>query len=194
MTKIELISNAISEFAPITTFIVVSEIYGFMDGLYALIIVSTISLVFSWYIEKRVPKFGLIATLGILMFGLLAIISNDPFYIIIKDTLYALSFGLTILVGIIFNRSYLKVLFGDFFAMTDKGWKILTVRWAVFFFILALSNEIARQFLTSNAWIYYKFISVLITWIFAFYQFTLAKRERLPEANEWGLKIRNPLP
>ena len=190
MNKFEIIANGISEFAPITTFIIVSETYGFMDGLVALIIVSVLSLVFSWYVEKRIPKFGLIATFGILMFGILTIVTGNPFFIIIKDTLYALSFGLTILIGIIFKRSYLKVLFGDFFAMTEKGWKILTIRWASFFMLLAISNEIARQMLTPSQWIYYKFISVFVTWIFAFYQFTLSKKERLPEANEWGLRMK----
>lgn len=190
MTKTEIVANGISEFAPITAFIFVSEVYGFMDGLIALIIVSIISLSFSWYVEKRIPKFGLIATLGILMFGILTIITGNPFFIIIKDTLYALSFGLAIFVGILFKRSYLKVLFGDYFAMTENGWRILTIRWASFFMLLAISNEVAREMLTPSMWIYYKFISVFITWIFAFYQFTLAKRERLPEANEWGLKIK----
>lgn len=190
MTKIELFANGVSEFAPITAFIFVSEMYGFMYGLVALIIISMISLVFSWYIEKRIPKFGLIATFGILMFGLLTIITGNPLFIIVKDTLYALSFGLTIFVGILFKRSYLKVLFGDFFAMTERGWKILTIRWASFFLILAVSNEIARQILTPHDWVYYKFVSVFITWIFAFYQFTLARKERLPEANEWGLRVK----
>ena len=190
MTKIELFANGVSEFAPITAFIFVSEMYGFMTGLIALIIVSIISLAFSWYIEKRIPKFGLIAAFGILMFGIITIITGNPFFIIIKDTLYALSFGLTIFIGILFKRSYLKVLFGDFFAMTEKGWKILTLRWACFFMLLAISNEIARQVLTPTNWVYYKFVSVFITWIFAFYQFTLAKKERLPEANEWGLRVK----
>jgi intracellular septation protein len=190
MTKIELFANGVSEFAPIVTFIFVSEIYGFTHGLIALIIASIISLAFSWYIEKRIPKFGLIATFGILMFGIISIITSNPFFIIIKDTLYALSFGLTIFIGILFNRSYLKVLFGDFFAMTEKGWRILTIRWACFFMLLAISNEIARQTLTPNSWLYYKFISVFVTWIFAFYQFTLARKERLPEANEWGLRVK----
>lgn len=190
MNRWELLGNIISEFAPIVAFVVVSEIYGFHRGLVVLIIVAVCSLLLSWSIEKRIPKFGLIASGTILLFGLMSIIMRDPFYIIIKDTLYASSFGIALLIGLIFKRSYLQVLFGDFFLMTERGWKILTIRWMLFFFFLAASNEIARRFLHPEAWVLYKFGAVLLTWAFGFYQFTLVRRERLPGGNAWGLRVK----
>lgn len=190
MTKREIIGNAFGEFAPILTFITVAETHGFHTGLIWLVVVALISLILSWVIERRIPKFGLIASGTILLFGMMSIITHDEFYIIIKDTLYASSFGLALLGGLIFRRSYLQVLFGDFFALTERGWFILTVRWTVFFFLLAISNEIARRFLTEYMWLYYKLAAIVATNIFGFYQFTLTRRERLPEANEWGLRIR----
>jgi intracellular septation protein len=190
MTKRELIGNAFGEFAPILTFVIVAETHSFHIGLIWLVFVAALSLVLSWIIERRIPKFGLVASGTILLFGMMSIVSGDEFYIIIKDTLYASSFGLALLGGLIFKRSYLQVLFGEFFAITEKGWFILTVRWTVFFFLLAASNELARRFLSPELWIYYKLAAVVVTNVFGFYQFTLTRRERLPEANEWGLRVK----
>jgi intracellular septation protein len=190
MTKRELFGNAVGEFAPILTFVLIAEIYDFYIGLISLVVVAALSLILSWVIERRIPKFGLVASGTILLFGVMSIVTRDEFYIIIKDTLYASSFGLALLGGLIFKRSYLQVLFGDFFAISDRGWFILTMRWTAFFFLLAASNEIARRFLVPELWIYYKLAAVVLTNVFGFYQFTLARRERLPEANEWGLRIK----
>lgn len=114
MTKRELIGNAIGEFAPILTFVIIAETHGFHTGLIWLVIVAMLSHVFSWVIERRVPKFGLIASGTILLFGMMSIVTNNEFYIIIKDTLYASSFGLALLGRLISKRSYLQALFGDF--------------------------------------------------------------------------------
>ena len=186
-----LIANSVAEFLPILTFLILSETKGFMFGIKGLIIVAVICILFSWFVEKRLPKFGLFASGTIVFFGSLSLIFDSPFFIIIKDTLYNLFFAMILLVGLFNKKSLLKTFFKDFFLMTDKGWNILSRRWMIFFFALAIGNEIARRLLTPEIWVVYKFIAVLATWIFGFYQFTLAKRERLPEASSWGLRLKH---
>ncbi len=190
MNKNQLIAGVVADFAPIVTFVVAAELTGFMEALLWLVVVAILALLLEWVVSKRLPKFGLVASGTILLFGVMSIITQDEFYIIIKDTLYALSFAIALLLGMFFKRSYLEVLFGDYFAITNRGWRILTYRWMVFFFFLAATNEIARVMLEPEVWVYYKFVAVLMTWVFGFYQFTLTRRERLAEANVWGLHIR----
>lgn len=189
MKKRFLVANALAEFSPIIAFIIASEIYGFFNGISILVVVTVLAISFEWYVARRIPKFGLVAAWTILIFSGISLATHNEFFIIIKDTLYPLSFGLALLLGVLFGRYYLKVLFGDFFAMTDRGWKILTQRWIIFFFLLAIGNELVRNHLTPEVWLYYKFASMIVLWFFGFYQFTLARKERLPEANEWGLRI-----
>ena len=191
MNSWRLIANSLAESLPIFTFLILSETSGFMSGIKGLIVVAIICMLFSWYVEKRIPKFGLFASGTIVFFGSLSLISGNPFFIIVKDTLYNLFFGVVLLVGLFNKTSLLKTFFKDFFAMTDKGWMILSRRWMFFFFLLALGNEIARHVLAPETWIIYKFIAVVVTWIFGFYQFTLARRERLPEASSWGLRLKH---
>lgn len=190
MTKKELVGNIVSEFAPIVTFVAISELSGFMHALRALIVVALFSLLLSWFVEKRIPKFGMIASGTIMLFGALSVATHNPFYIIIKDTLYSFTFGLALLIGLLNGRSYLKSLFGEFFSISEKGWMILTYRWVIFFFLLAISNEIVRRILVPQTWVIYKLCSLLVTWIFGFYQFTLLRRERLPDASRWGFRYK----
>jgi hypothetical protein len=54
---------------------------------------------------------------------------------------------------------------------------------------MTATNEIVWRMLGEGAWIYFRLGLIFILGIFGFYQFTLAKRERLPEASAWGLKV-----
>ncbi len=191
MKRYELVVNGLSEFAPIATFVVAAELSGFMQAVALLVLVSVLVMILEWNVSRRIPKFGLLASGIIFIFASLSLITGSEFFIILKDTLYAFSFAVVILIGLYFDQLYLKMLFGDFFAMTDRGWRILSIRWVFWFMLLGLSNEIARAVLIPESWVYYKLIAVFCTWVFGFYQFTLSRRERSPEANEWGLRVQH---
>jgi intracellular septation protein len=186
---IRLIVNTLCEFIPIVTFVLVSEYVGFIQAVLALIVATTFSTAVSWYMEKHIPKFGITAAGTILFFGVLTLIFNNPFFIIVKDTVYYAGFGIALLLGFWFKKSVFKFFFDDFFAITEKGWRILETRWAIFFLLLAVANEISRHMLEPEDWVEYKLVIVVATWVFGFYQITLSKRERLPEASDLGLRI-----
>lgn len=189
--RARLIANSLAESLPILTFLILSETLGFMVGIKGLMVAALVCILFSWYAEKRIPKFGLFASGTIVFFGALSLIFNNPEFIIIKDTLYNAFFGIVLLIGLFQKKSLLKAFFNDFFIMTDKGWTTLSRRWMIFFFLLAITNEVARMLLTPQTWLIYKACAVVTTAIFGFYQFTLARKERLPEASAWGLRLKH---
>ena len=190
MNRVEFIGSVISEFLPIATFVVVSERFGFKEGLEALMVTATLAVLLSWFIEKRVPKFGLFASSIILFFGALSLAFHNPFFIIVKDSIYYGIFSLALAIGTLIDRSPFRMFFEDFFAMSERGWNILSTRWAVFFCLLAVGNELVRQHYSPEQWVGYKFWILIVTWIFGFYQFTVIRRERLPEANTWGMRMK----
>jgi intracellular septation protein len=189
VTKKELIINMLAEFLPIAAFVVASETVGFRYGLRVLIIATAIALVLSILIEKRIPRFGLFASGTIFLFASLSMAFRTPFFIIIKDTLYYAGFGVALLVGIFIERSPFKFFFEDFMAISERGWRIISLRWTVFFFLLAIGNELARHMLSPEDWTLYKLVALFITWGFGFYQLTVTSRERLPGASSLGLRI-----
>lgn len=151
---------------------------------------SFIALIVSFFVEKRIPYFGLFAASTIFLFGGLTTYFDNPFYIMIKDTVYELFFAFFIGICLLQKKYIFKFFFADFFAITEKGWKTLSLRWFFFFIVLGIGNEIARRMLVPEMWTFYKLISVLVTWIFGFYQLTLTKRERLEEGSSWGLRVK----
>lgn len=188
---LRLIINTLCEFVPIVTFVLASEYFGFFKAVSALIVATLLSTAISWYTEKHIPKFGITAAISILLFGVLTLIFDNPFFIIVKDTIYYAGFGVALGIGLYLRRSVFKFFFADFFAITERGWKMLETRWAVFFLLLAVANEVSRRVFEPEAWVEYKLAIVVVTWVFGFYQFTLSKKERLPEASELGLRIRD---
>lgn len=189
MTRKELIINVIAEFLPIAAFVFASEAISFRVGLRVLIVTTVLTFLLSVLIEKRLPKFGLFASGTILLFAILSIVFHNPFFIIIKDTLYYFGFGLALLIGLVRGHSPFEYFFKDFMAISSRGWKIVSQRWMVFFFLLAIGNEIARHYLHPVDWTVYKLTILIVTWIFGFYQLTVTSRERLPDASRLGLRI-----
>ena len=51
-------------------------------------------------------------------------------------------FGGVLLGGLAFGKPLLGVVFDSVFHLTEEGWRKLTLRWALFFFALAVLNEI----------------------------------------------------
>lgn len=185
----KLFLNLFIEFGPIVSFLIVSELTTFIKATSIFVTLTVVALVLGFMERKQIAWFPLIVAVIIVTFGLLTIIFKNPFFIIIKDTLYNGIFAVILFVGLYFRKLFLKILFGGMFAMTDTGWRILTFRWATMFVLLAVTNEIARFYLDEYGWLNYKFIATLITIVFSLYQFKLSKKERLPEATTWGMRI-----
>lgn len=185
----KLILNLSIEFGPIIAFLIASELTTFIKATTIFVILTFIALIVGFIERRELAWFPLIVAISIIGFGLLTVIFDNPFFIIIKDTIYNGLFALTLLVGSVFNRSLLKPLFRGLFSMTDKGWRILTFRWAIMFVLLTISNEIARIYLVPEKWIIYKGLATLATIIFSLYQFRLSKKERSPDSTPWGMRI-----
>ena len=49
-------------------------------------------------------------------------------------------FGTVLLGGLLFRQSLLKYVFGEVYKLKPEGWLVLTVRWGIFFFVLAALN------------------------------------------------------
>lgn len=177
------------EFGPIIAFLITSEIFPFLTSV-AIFVALTALAIFVGYLErKEIALFPLIVGLSVIGFGLLTVIFENPFFIIIKDTLYNGAFSLCLFIGLCYKKPLLKPLFKGLFSMTEKGWSILSFRWAVFFLLLTIGNEVARFFLTPENWVIYKGLATLATIIFSVYQFRLSKKERLPDSTPWGMRI-----
>jgi intracellular septation protein len=92
-------------------------------------------------------------------------------------------FGAVLIGGLVFNKPLLGVVFDSLFHLSDEGWRKLTLRWAIFFFALAVLNEIVWRNVSTDAWVSFKVFGVVpLTLIFGALQVPLLKRYAIEPA------------
>jgi intracellular septation protein len=102
--------------------------------------------------------------------GLTLYLHNDTF-IKVKLTVLYVIFGATLLVGLRFNRIFIKYVFAEAFDLTEKGWRGLTWRWGIFFLSLAGLNEAVWRNTSTATWVSFKVWGIMgLIFLFALAQ------------------------
>ena len=71
------------------------------------------------------------------------------------------------------------MVFDSVFHLTEEGWRKLTLRWALFFFALAVLNEIVWRTQSTDFWVSFKLFGVLpLTLLFGALQYPLLQKYR----------------
>src|SRR5882757_2718642 len=58
--------------------------------------------------------------------------------------------------GLLFGRSFIAIMFDQMFNLTPRGWRTLTLRWACWFFAMAVLNEIIWRTQSTDFWVNFK--------------------------------------
>ena len=141
---------------------------------------TIISLVVSYAIARTVPVMPLVSGAVVMVFGLLTLYLKDDTFIKMKPTIINTLFGTALLVGLYFGKSFLKIVFDAAFQIDETGWRKLTFRWGLFFFFLAIINEIVWRNYDTDFWVAFKVWAVMpITLIFTFSQMPLIMKHSL---------------
>ena len=104
-----------------------------------------ISLLVAWLVLKKVAVMPLVTGIVVMVFGGLTLWLQDDTFIKIKPTITNLLFSGTLLGGLLFKQSLLKYVFGDVYKLLPRGWYLLTLRWGLFFLVLAIANEVVGR-------------------------------------------------
>ena len=130
-----------------------------------------VSLALSWLILRRVAVMPLVTGVVVLVFGGLTLWLQDDTFIKMKPTITNVLFGTVLLGGLLFGQSLLKYVFGDVYKLKPQGWLVLTIRWGIFFFVLAALNEIIWRTFDTNTWVAFKVWGIMpLTIVFSMFQ------------------------
>jgi intracellular septation protein len=170
------------ELGPLLAFFTVNAIWGIYAATGAFMVAIVPSLWASRRIEGRFPPMALVTAVFVLVFGGLTLWLRDETFIKVKATIVYLLFAAILIVGLALRRPFLKLAFGPVFELDARGWRLLTVRWTLFFAGLALLNEILWRSLSTDAWVAFKTFGVLpVTLVFALLQVPLIQRHQVEE-------------
>jgi len=145
-------------------------------------ITIVIALAISYALTRHLPIMPLITAVIVLVFGSLTLVLHDELFIKLKPTIIYVLFGGVLLGGLAFGKPLLGTVFDSVYHLSEEGWRKLTLRWAGFFFTLAVLNEIVWRTQTTDFWVGFKVFGVLpLTFLFAAAQFPLMSKYAVPE-------------
>ena len=172
-----------TELGPLLVFFAANAKFNLFVATGAFMVAIVVSLVASYAVMRHVPIMALVSGVVVLVFGTLTLVLHNETFIKIKPTIIYSLFGLILAGGLVFNRSLIAVMFDQMFNLTPRGWRLLTMRWAVFFFAMAILNEVIWRTQSTDFWVAFKAFGVTpITAIFAMIQFPLINRYAQPPA------------
>ena len=143
------------------------------------------SIAASWIISRHLAIMPLITGVVVLVMGGLTLWLQDDTFIKIKPTIVNVFFGGVLLIGLAFGRSLLAYVFDAAFALDNQGWRKLTFRWGIFFFVLAGLNELVWRTQSTDFWVAFKVWGTMpLTMIFALAQLPLMQKHMLPDPED----------
>ena len=159
------------EFGPILVFFATYKYADIFKATLWMVIVTLISLVVSYLIDKKISVPLMISGVVLLLSGSITLFSGNPSYIKMKPTIVYCIFGGILYIGYLYKKSFIKAVLGSAFSMNDKEWLIMSRRFAYYFFAMALINEVIWRNFSENFWVNFKvFGAVPITLVFIAFQ------------------------
>ena len=100
-----------------------------------------VALIASWVLTRHLPIMPVVTAIAVLFFGVLTFVFQDRTFIQLKPTIVNCLFGAALLGGLAFGKLLLPVALDSVMHLDEEGWRKLTLRWGLFFFVLAGLNE-----------------------------------------------------
>jgi intracellular septation protein len=149
------------EMGPLAVFFLANARFGLMTATAVFVPATLLALAGSWLLERRVPLMPLVGGVFVALFGGLTLWLHDETFIKIKPTVLNLLFAAALGAGLLVRRNLLRTLLGGQLELTDRGWRLLTLRWCLFFLAMAAVNEVAWRNLSTDAWVNVKVFGYL---------------------------------
>ena len=173
------------EMGPLVLFFIANARFGIYIATGVLMVGVVAALAASWLLTRHVPVMPLVTAVAVLVFGGLTFIFQDELFIKMKPTIVNTIFGSVLLIALAMGKPLLPVVLDSMMRLTETGWKILTLRWGLFFFVLAGINEVVWRTQTTDFWVSFKVFGTMpLTVVFALAQLPLMMKHELKDEDE----------
>jgi intracellular septation protein len=158
-----------------------SLVAGPQSGIFIATAVFMVAMLLSLVLTKsllgKLPIMPLVSGVVVLVFGGLTLWLQDDVFIKLKPTIVNTLFGCVLLGGLALGKPLLPYVLDSVFRLTHEGWRQLTLRWGLFFFVLAALNEVVWRMFSTDFWVAFKVWGVMpLTIVFAMAQVGILQR------------------
>jgi intracellular septation protein len=159
------------DLGPLLLFFFVNARFGIYAATGSFMVATIVSLVVTYALIRRIAIMALVSAIVVMVFGGLTIWFQNETFIKVKPTIIYSLFAIFLLGGLAFGRSLIAIVLDSMFSLDAEGWKKLTLRWGLFFVVMAVVNEVVWRSVSTDAWVAFKTFGFLpLTVVFALAQ------------------------
>ena len=150
-----------TELGPLLIFFIANAKFHLFVATGAFMVAVVAAMIASYVVTRHVPIMALVTGVIVIVFGTLTLVLHDETFIKVKPTIIYGLFAAVLGGGLLFGRSFIAIMFDQMFNLTPQGWRSLTMRWALFFFAMAILNEVIWRTQTTDFWVAFKAFGVI---------------------------------
>lgn len=129
---------------------------------------SVIALAVGWLVERRLAWLPAIAGGFALVFGVLTVVFHNADFMKIKVSVQNGLLAAALLGSLLIGRNAGKALLGGALPLPDRAWKVLTLRYGLYFAACAIANEAVRLTQSTDFWVAFRGGLQVTAVVFAF--------------------------
>lgn len=172
------------DLGPLLLFFFANSRWGIFTATAVFMAATVLSIVITYLVARRIAVMPLVSAVVVMVFGGLTIYLQDELFIKLKPTIIYSIFAAILFAGLWTGRSLLALVFDSLFHLDAEGWRKLTLRWAFFFVVMAIANEIVWRMVSTDTWVAIKtFGFVPATVLFAIAQAPLIAKHAIEQKN-----------
>jgi intracellular septation protein len=148
----------------------------FPKASWVMVALSALALALSLILERRIAPIPAFSGVMALVFGGLSIALHRSDLLQMKMSIVDGALGAALFGGLALRRNPLKLLLGGAMSLPDTAWRVLTIRYGLFFWASAIANEIVRRTQTAEVWATFRVGAIVAAVLFGAAQFPLLRK------------------
>jgi len=150
--------------------------HDFPKASWVMIALSALALALSLILERRIAPIPAFSGVMALVFGGLSIALHRADLLQMKMSIVDGALGAALFGGLALRKNPLKLLLGAAISLPDGAWRVLTIRYGLFFWVSALANEFVRRTQTAEIWAAFRVAAIVAAVLFGAAQFPLLRK------------------
>ena len=179
--------RSVIDFGPLLLFFIAYKIWNLYAATATVMVAAVAAAGLGYWFDRKLHPVPVITAVIVLLFGGLTLYLNDATFIKMKPTMVYGLLGVLMVGGLAFKQPFAKYVFGSSIEMNDESWCALSWRFGLFFFGMAIINELIWRNFSNDIWVdFHVFGAIALTVLFSLSQvpFLLSRQieDKVPDS------------